>query len=204
MIQVYAVDAGNLARLGHARLPRRRCWRTGCEGPGLLGLDVAIIGRQVQTKSGGFIDILAIDREGDLTIVELKRDRTPREVVAQVLDYASWVNTLSTKDVREVASGCARPLRPYSPDAFGIEVPEDLNGAHNMVIVASELDPSSKRIVEYLSKVHDVGINTLFFSTSNTMGSCSWSRLAHGPGRGGHEVREQEEGTVDWVLVRQC
>ena len=166
MIQVYAVDAGNLARLGHDRLPKEEMLEDWiAKDPGLLGLDVAIIGRQVQTKSGGFIDILAIDREGDLTIVELKRDRTPREVVAQVLDYASWVNTLSTKDVREVASGCGKTLEAVFSDAFGIEVPEDLNGAHNMVIVASELDPSSKRIVEYLSKVHDVGINTLFFST---------------------------------------
>jgi hypothetical protein len=34
-----------------------------------------------------------------------------------------------------------------------------------MIIVASELDPSSKRIVEYLSEVHGVSINTLFFRT---------------------------------------
>lgn len=30
-----------------------------------------------------------MNSEGDLTVIELKRDRTPREVVAQVLDYAS-------------------------------------------------------------------------------------------------------------------
>ena len=34
-----------------------------------------------------------------------------------------------------------------------------------MVIVASKLNASSKRIVEYLSEVHDLSINTLFFST---------------------------------------
>ena len=60
MIQVYAVDAGNLARLGHARLPKEEMLEDWiAKDPGLLGLDVAIIGRQVQTKSGGFIDILA-------------------------------------------------------------------------------------------------------------------------------------------------
>ena len=30
-----------------------------------------------------------MDAEGNLTLVELKRDRTPRDVVAQILDYAS-------------------------------------------------------------------------------------------------------------------
>jgi hypothetical protein len=29
--------------------------------------------------------------EGRIHVIELKRDRTPREVVAQILDYGSWV-----------------------------------------------------------------------------------------------------------------
>lgn len=60
----------------------------------ILGLDVLVIGRQVTTAFGGIIDLLAIDREGELYVIELKRARTPREVVAQVLDYASWVGEL--------------------------------------------------------------------------------------------------------------
>jgi RecB family endonuclease NucS len=54
--------------------------------PRLIGLDILVLGRQVITKSGGRIDILGIGREGDLAIIELKRDRTPRDIVAQVLD----------------------------------------------------------------------------------------------------------------------
>lgn len=42
---------------------------------------------------------LAVSREGDLTVIELKRDRTPRDVVAQILDYATWVATLGTKQI---------------------------------------------------------------------------------------------------------
>ena len=49
----------------------------------LLGLNVLIIGRQLRTPSGGRIDLLAIDQLGDIVILELKRDRTPREVVAR-------------------------------------------------------------------------------------------------------------------------
>ena len=60
-------------------------------------MDLLIIGRQVRTQFGGRIDLLAIDPEGDLLIIELKKDRTPREIVAQVLDYASWVNHLSPR-----------------------------------------------------------------------------------------------------------
>jgi hypothetical protein len=52
----------------------------------ILGLDDLFqIGRQVITDFGKRIDLLAIDGRGDLYVIELKRDRTPREVVAQAL-----------------------------------------------------------------------------------------------------------------------
>jgi len=34
-----------------------------------------------------------------LHVLELKRERTPRDVVAQILDYGSWVAELSHADV---------------------------------------------------------------------------------------------------------
>src|SRR5258707_3219376 len=73
------------------------------EKPQLLGLDLLIIGREVVIADRGRIDLLAIDEDGNLSILELKRDRTPREIIAQVLDYASWVVTLSTRQVHEIA-----------------------------------------------------------------------------------------------------
>ena len=59
-----------------------------------------VIGREVTTP-GGRIDVLAIDQNGNLAVVELKRDRTPREVVAQILDYASWVQDLTTLQIQD-------------------------------------------------------------------------------------------------------
>jgi RecB family endonuclease NucS len=61
----------------------------------ILGLDVMVIRRQVPTDYGKRIDLLAIDGDGALVVVELKRDRTPRDVVAQLLDYGSWVRNRS-------------------------------------------------------------------------------------------------------------
>ena len=62
--------------------------------PEILAEDWLLIGRQVHTSHGGFIDLLAIDNQGSLILIELKREKTPREVVAQALDYASWVLSL--------------------------------------------------------------------------------------------------------------
>ncbi|SRR6266478_1553362 len=71
--------------------------------PSILGMELAIIGRQVQTDFSGRIDLLALDRDGNCAILELKRGRTPREVVAQILDYAAWVKHLGYVELDEIA-----------------------------------------------------------------------------------------------------
>ena len=68
----------------------------------ILSPKLMLIGCQIPTAYGKFIDMLAIDVEGNLSIIELKRNQTPREVVAQVLDYASWVENLSYDDIAEI------------------------------------------------------------------------------------------------------
>src|SRR5687768_3772370 len=70
--------------------------------PTLIGVDLLVIGRQVGTAFGGLIDVLAVDAEGRLHVLELKRDKTPRDVIAQTLDYGSWVHTLTLEDVRAI------------------------------------------------------------------------------------------------------
>src|SRR6266849_2037754 len=62
--------------------------------PALLSEEWLLIGRQEDTGFGGRIDLLAIAPDASLVLIEIKRNRTPREVVAQALDYASWVQTL--------------------------------------------------------------------------------------------------------------
>ena len=57
--------------------------------PRILSSEWMLIGRQEITSHGGRIDLLAIAPDGSLVLIELKRDRTPREIVAQALDYAS-------------------------------------------------------------------------------------------------------------------
>ena len=72
--------------------------------PSLLGERLLIIGSEVPTPYGKRLDLLAIDADGNLHLLELKRDKTPREVVAQVLDYGSWASTLSRDDIIDIAS----------------------------------------------------------------------------------------------------
>jgi len=130
-----------------------------------------LLGRQVPTAYGKYIDLLAVDRNGNLVIIELKRDRTPRDVVAQALDYASWVRDLSADEIAAIHQayttkfGIEGTLYARFQAKFGIELDEErLNESHKLVIVASELDASTDRIVNYLSD-SQIPINALFFKT---------------------------------------
>lgn len=131
----------------------------------LIGIDGVIIGREVTTSYRTRIDLLAMDEEGNLIIIELKRDTGARDIVAQVLDYASWVSKLTTNEIYEITqSKRGRSLAELYRDKFGSSPPETLNATHQMIVVASEVDEQSKRIIEYLSEEHDVGINASFFN----------------------------------------
>lgn len=145
----------------------------------LIGVDGIVLGRQTPTDHGKFVDILAMDEDGNLIIVELKRDRSPRDIVAQVLDYASWVCRLTTNDVHELARAQAeRRLAEIYREKFGKSPPETLNATHQMIVVASEVDDATKRIIEYLSEEHGVGINASFFNVFEAEGR-EWLTTDH-------------------------
>ena len=134
----------------------------------ILADDLLVIGRQVITDYGGKLDLLCIDRNGDLVIVELKKDKTSREVIAQALDYASWVKDLSNERVREIANAYlltknGSNLENAFCDKFSSEFPDILNAQHNIIIVAAQIDSSSERIIKYLSETYGVRINVATF-----------------------------------------
>ena len=131
----------------------------------ILSPQLMLVGRQVSTSYGKFIDMLAMDISGNLSIIELKKNRTPREVVAQLLDYASWVQSLSYEEVAAIYSekNQGKKLEEGFDDAFGMSLPEQINQNHELIIVASELDSSTERIINYLADNYGVPINAVFF-----------------------------------------
>jgi len=132
----------------------------------ILSDDLLVIGRQVNTDFGGVIDLLCLNYNGDIYIIELKRDKTPREVTAQTLDYASWVSSISNEKITEIANsyfGEDNALERHFKEKFDKELPDILNENHNMIIIASDIDSSSERIIQYLSQNYGVGINATTF-----------------------------------------
>jgi hypothetical protein len=141
-----------------------------CQDISVLSDQWMLIGRQVQTAYGKRIDLLAIDASGSLIVIELKKDKTPREVVAQTLDYASWVKNLESDEIASIFdhNGGEQFNNTQSLDSaftkkFQSKLNEDdLNSSHQVIIVASSLDSSTERIVTYLND-YSIPINVVFF-----------------------------------------
>ena len=97
--------------------------------------DLLVIGRQVNTDSGGTIDLLCLDNSGGTVVIELKKGKTPREVTAQALDYASWVKDLTFEQLTEIADrkfGGESSLAAEFEKKFGEDLPSELNRGHRL------------------------------------------------------------------------
>ncbi|AEN07455.1 hypothetical protein Halar_0190 (plasmid) [halophilic archaeon DL31] len=171
---LWRIDGDEYARVPSGKLnDESRLEELVKKDPNLLGRNILIIGQQVRTASGKRLDLLGMDAEGDLHIIELKRDRTPRDVIAQALDYASWVRTLTYDDLteiysefdddRELEEAFSDKLGPRRPEGES-GVPETVNQAHTITVVASELDAGTERIIEYLAEEYGVPVNAVRFN----------------------------------------
>lgn len=126
---------------------------------------VLIIGREVVTDTGHSIDLLGIDRNGYPVVIELKATRTPRKVISQTLDYASWVGTLNDEELIDIGEEYIVENSEY--DSFGeafndtfsgedIDFLEKLlkekhfNSIRRLVIIAEDADRRTVRMAKEL------------------------------------------------------
>jgi hypothetical protein len=147
------------------------------------GNTVLWIGRQVTASvgdTGKYPDLLGIDSEGDLVIVELKKGRTPREVIAQILEYASWGSHLDYDSLDDLArnyykddeSKAGKSLKQIHLEVFnidnGIERDDFFNRRQKLYIVAEEVSPIIRQVSEYLSDKYKININHLEYEVFRT------------------------------------
>ena len=102
-IKLWAVDGSNGAvpvaaadRMASERLLEE----TLVDNPDLLMPGLTIVGRQAPTD-GGPLDLLGVDEDGRLVVFELKRGSLTREAVAQIIDYASGLDSMADGDLAQ-------------------------------------------------------------------------------------------------------
>jgi len=117
--------------------------------------NVLIIGRQVTTNLNTFIDLLGIDNSGNTVIIELKRAKTPRETIAQLLEYASFIEKLDYSQLNTIFqdySGEENNLDEYHQQFFKNQSDEKVsfNKSTRLIIVAQEISREIQQTAQYL------------------------------------------------------
>ncbi len=140
------------------------------QNPVIIGEDIVFIGRQVSTKSGP-LDILGIDKNGNTVIVELKRDKLPREAIAQIIDYASNIKSLTAEDLDEICEeNTGHSIEDVITESFQ-DVSLDtlrINETQRLILVGFTTEVSLERMINYLADGYSLNINAVVLSYVKT------------------------------------
>ena len=142
------------------------------DNPGLLlrdadpdGSRLMLVAREFEVSEGDdssnayFLDHLLVDQSGVPVLVEVKRStdtRTRREVVAQMLDYASRVSAWDADELRELfRQNNDEPgtLEAYDTDEFWMQVANCLKAERVKLVFAADRIPSTlKTLIEFMDR----------------------------------------------------
>ena len=123
-----------------------------------------------------FPDLLGIDKDGNIIVVELKRGKAPREVVAQLLEYAAWVHELSDESIHEFAEDYfsrqtnlnGKKLKNVFIETFEADDLPVLNQRQRLFVVAEDIPPPVSRVCRFLRMSHGFDVNCIEFSVYKT------------------------------------
>ena len=174
-IRIWQIDGDGLRPLATTMAEAGRNEAEDLQGwvrshPALLGEDLAVIGEQVQTRSGP-LDFLAIDSVGNTVVIELKRGRLPREALVQAIDYASDV---ASWDFDRLNGECLKYRKQRLDDYLneslqGITFEDlSLNEATRILLVGTEVQEALQRMVEWLSGTYGMSMNAVLLTYVRT------------------------------------
>ena len=121
--------------------------------PRMLMGGLTLVGRQVPVETG-VADLLGVDENGRLVVFELKRDKLTREAVAQILDYCSYLDTLSDSELATLIAEHSgkhgiNKITDFE-EWYGIQGGDSIRPVR-MVLVGLGIDTTAQRMVDYLA-----------------------------------------------------
>ena len=123
------------------------------KNPDLLLPGLRLVGRQTPT-AGGPLDLLGVDKDGRLVVFELKRGTLTRDAVAQLMDYASALDSMDADELLKHISDRSGGRGIERIDDFQKWYQsEDLESLKplRMFLIGLGADDTTRRIVEFLA-----------------------------------------------------
>jgi len=109
--------------------------------PEILGEELLIIGKELILPSGKRLDLLAVDKQGALVIVELKRDDSGSDVEWQAIKYASYCSSFTQGEIYKIFAeylGTDIDDSQVKIEEFVNCEPEELNQRQRIILVSKE------------------------------------------------------------------
>lgn len=153
------------------------------KNPDLLEEGLTLIGRQTQTEVGP-LDLLGVDGDGRLVLFELKRGTLTRDAIAQILDYAS---DIESKNLDSLVSHISEQSGKHGIEKidfkewYGQEFAEqDLESLRplRMFLVGLGVDAKTERMVTYMAN-NGMDISLLTFHSFAHDGKTFLARQVH-------------------------
>jgi len=166
-VGVWQISENSPTRLDNATLNLEKYLEDWIEAdPTLLQSGLVIVARQLSVDAG-FVDLLAIDPQGRWIVIEIKRGQLDRETIAQVIDYASCLSTISVDELTartnfylEKYETTIQTLLKERSSEDAIE-PEDRDVGLMIVGVGKMI--GLDRMVDYLAKQYQMPIAVVSF-----------------------------------------
>lgn len=147
--------------------------------PAILGEELLILAKEYELPSRCRLDLLAVDRQGQLVIIELKRDDSGPSVDWQAIKYASYCSAFSNEQIIQIFAsyaGLSEAEAEQQLESF-IELAE--NGLHSLnhkqrIILAarqfhSDVVEAVLWLLDYGLEIQCVKIDPYMDTSTNTL-----------------------------------
>jgi hypothetical protein len=174
-MEVYYVENENIRRIeqyaiGEEKHLEDRFARLG--NIQLGNVSILYVGRQVEVsnQNNDMLDILGIDEDGNTVIVELKKDKGRRKVVAQALDYAGRVQDFGYERLNkeyQQTTETENTLRHDHEAQFNLDnplEPEEFNNSQRIVLVGTDFDKRLVNMADFLRE-HRIDVVLVEYKT---------------------------------------
>ena len=140
-----AMSEVDFAQLGFQE--RRDIQEWVAANPGILGEDLLIIGKEFSgfDRTNERLDLLAVDSDGKLVVIELKRDDSGADAHWQAIKYASYLHRVDADRIIEMLAGYAEISKADATNKLLQHLnADDLNGLNNdqrIILVSHRFAP---------------------------------------------------------------
>lgn len=131
-----------------------------------------VLGSKLQLPTGKELDLLTCDKRGTLTVVEFKRNRSPRSAITQLFDYASSLERLNVEEFLDLVDHDSVEAiydafdreedSEFDISDFERKVTEGLESPQ-LMLVAYSITDDVRRMTRWLRDVHELKVNCVEF-----------------------------------------